>query len=90
MTLYRATDEVLHYVWDPIDVGGNPYARDEYHGYLPKVFGMLQDGCDAQSVAEHLTRISIESMGLAPRPDRDLSVAELLIEWREAIGEREA
>ena len=41
--LYRATDEVLHYIWDPIGVSHEPYARDEYWGYLPQVFKMLID-----------------------------------------------
>lgn len=31
MDLYRAVDEVLHFIWDPIGVRGFPEARDEYH-----------------------------------------------------------
>jgi len=30
--LYRRTDEILHYLWDPIGVSDTPQARDEYHG----------------------------------------------------------
>ena len=41
MELYRATDEVLHYIWDPIGVSDAPNARDEYSSYLPQVFKML-------------------------------------------------
>jgi hypothetical protein len=36
--LYRRTDEVLHYIWDPIGVAGVPEARDEYDSYLPHAF----------------------------------------------------
>jgi hypothetical protein len=43
LELYRSVDEVLCYVWDLIGVAYSPAARDEYHGYLPEVFAMLQD-----------------------------------------------
>jgi len=33
--LRQRTDEVLHYLWDPIGVAGAPGARDEYWSYLP-------------------------------------------------------
>lgn len=90
MALYRATDEVLHYVWDPIGVSDQPYARDEYQAYLPQVFGMLQEGSGAERVADYLTRVSVEKMGLAARSEHDRKVAELLVEWRRVINEREA
>ena len=89
LALYQATDEVLYYVWDPIGVASHPQARDEYHGYLPKVFEMLQDGSELKGIAEYLTQITVERMGLSPRPEHDLSVAILLAEWREVIRERE-
>jgi hypothetical protein len=62
--LYRRVDEVLYYVWDPIGVAHSPAARDEYQGYLPRVFSMLQDGADATSVAAYLKSICTERMGL--------------------------
>ena len=37
--LHRRTDEVLHYIWDPIGVSGVPTARDEYSGYVPRLVG---------------------------------------------------
>jgi hypothetical protein len=89
LALYRATDEVLHYVWDPIGVASQPQARDEYQAYLPKVFGMLQDHSDPQSIAEYLTTITVERMRLSPRPAHDLSIAKLLAEWKGVIRERE-
>jgi hypothetical protein len=51
LALYRAVDEVLHYVWDPIGVAGAPRARDEYFSYLPKVYGMVKAGSDPESIA---------------------------------------
>jgi hypothetical protein len=35
--LRRRVDEVLYYIWDPIGVSDQPYARGEYEGYVPKV-----------------------------------------------------
>lgn len=31
LALYRAVDEVLHYVWDLIGASAFPQARNEYH-----------------------------------------------------------
>lgn len=83
LALYRAVDEVLHYVWDPIGVSGTPQARDEYHGYLPAVFGMLRDGADEAKVTAYLTSITTERMGLSARPEHDRAVARVLLDWRE-------
>ena len=44
MELYRATDEVLHYLWDPMGIAGAPGARDDYYTYLPKVYQQIKDG----------------------------------------------
>ena len=57
--LYRATDEVLHYIWDPIGVSGSPYARDEYWGYLPKVFKMLVNDDPDEKIIEYLLSIEM-------------------------------
>ncbi len=51
LALYRAVDEVLHYIWDPIGVSGSPEARDEYQGYLPHVFGLVREGRDDEAIA---------------------------------------
>jgi hypothetical protein len=35
--LLTRINEVLHYIWDPIAVRGEPNARDEYDSYVPPV-----------------------------------------------------
>ena len=65
MELYRRVDEVLTYVWDPIGVAGVPQARDEYYGYLPKVFKMVLDGQAPDTIADYLIEIETESMGFS-------------------------
>lgn len=88
--LYMRTDEVLHYLWDPIGVRGFPGARDEYYSYLPKVFALLLNGADKVAIAEYLTAIERDSMGLAPAFDRAREVATILIDHREWISRNTA
>jgi hypothetical protein len=88
LELYRAVDEVLHYVWDPIGVAGAPEARDEYYGYLPAVYSMVKDGRIADDIAKYLTQIAVDRMGLPERSDHDLRVGEVLVRWREVVHAR--
>ncbi len=85
MRLYRAVDEVLHYVWDPIGVSRFPEARDEYRPYLPQVFAMVHDQRGELSIAQFLGAISTKRMGLNGNPEADLAVARLLIAWGASI-----
>jgi len=90
LALYRAVDEVLHYIWDPIGVSMFPEARDEYHSYLPRVFAQVREGRTPHEVAQLLTSFTTEQMGLAAKPEHDLSVAHLLAHWKQVIGARYA
>jgi hypothetical protein len=85
--LYRRTDEVLHYLWDPIGVAGIPEARDEYYGYLPQVFNLLKANAGADEIANYLFEVATRSMGLGGSRDRDLQTAEILLEWKAALLE---
>lgn len=85
LELYRRVDEVLSYVWNPIGVAHSPAARDEYHGYLPKVFAMLQEGADASSVAAYLDTVATERMGLQANGEHSKHVADLLLDWKTRI-----
>ncbi len=85
--LYRRTDEVLHYLWDPIGVAGMPGARDEYYGYLPQVFSLLKGRAGADELADYLFEISTQAMGLGGNRARDLQVAEILLDWTATILE---
>jgi CubicO group peptidase (beta-lactamase class C family) len=88
--LYRAVDEVLHYVWDPIGVASVPQARDEYHGYLPHVFGLLLNGVSEESIAAYLSEVTTNRMGLSANPQRDREVASVLVNWKSATHEKYA
>lgn len=90
LALYRAVDEVLHYVWDPIGVASAPQARDEYHAYLPLVFDLVRNGSQASDIANYLSRITTERMGLSESLEHDLKIAHLLLEWRTVIHDQSA
>jgi len=85
MELYRATDEVLHYIWDPIGVSDAPNARDEYWGYLPKVFKMLIDESPKEKIADYLLEIEEERMGLNPNKENAKRVVGILNEYKNKI-----
>jgi hypothetical protein len=89
LALYRAVDEVLHYLWDPIGVASVPEARDEYHGYLPHVFGMLRSGSNEDELAEYLGDVATNRMGLSARPDHDRVIARQLVNWRTALSKHQ-
>jgi hypothetical protein len=84
LALYRAVDEVLHYVWDPIGVARVPEARDEYQSYLPQVYDLVRRGADAAEIANYLSSV-LEYMGLSAPSGRDQEVAVLLLRWKGVI-----
>ena len=87
LELYHKVDEVLHDVWDPCGVSHAPQARDEYQGYLPSIFGLLKRGADASAIVNHLAEIERDRMGMRGDVSALMPVAELLVEWREHLGQ---
>ena len=83
--LYKRTDEVLHYIWDPIGVSDSPNARDEYWGYLPQVFGKLLKNEPSENIVEYLLLIETENMGLSKNKGNAERVVEVLEEYREKL-----
>lgn len=81
--LYRRTDEILHYLWDPIGVSDIPQARDEYHSYLPRVFARLVENAKDHEIAAYLVKVEEGSMGLTPNKEKALEIARTLIESKE-------
>ncbi len=83
--LYRRTDEVLHYVWDPIGISGDADARDEYYSYLPRVFSMLKDGCSKNTIFQYLREIEQNHMGLTSQGESEMlrtKAVNLLLDYR--------
>ncbi len=81
--LYRVTDEILFYLWDPIGVKDIPAARDEYQSYLPKVFKLLVTESKNHEIAAYLCKVETSSMGLAESKEHAMNIADLLLEAKE-------
>jgi hypothetical protein len=88
--LFIAVDEILCYLWDPIGVSsdGTPQTRDEYTSYVPEIVKLLEDGADAQQIADNLDRIEVEQMGLDSDKGRNRGISELLIDKYRFLVER--
>jgi hypothetical protein len=85
-TLLRVIGEILHYVWDPIDVRGLPQTRDEYDSYIDSVFVMLKSGCSESDLVLHLERIVDEQMRLPSRERKSSDAACGLVMWRDYLA----
>jgi hypothetical protein len=85
--LLGRTGEILHYMWDPIGVAGVPQARDEYEGYVPKVYQLLKATTDGRDVAAYLGQLRAMQMGVRADPVHDFRTVEALLEWRDHLAE---
>jgi hypothetical protein len=83
--LHTRVNEVLHYIWDPIGVRGEPNARDEYDTYVPQVYSLLQAGATAEQIAAHLDKVATERMGLNSNMKHSLLAASNLLDWRATL-----
>jgi len=77
---FKAIHDVLISEWDPIGVGDEPLAQDEYDSYIPVIYRLISEGVDDLTIARHLEQIETESMGLSPSGDRNMQVARRLRE----------
>ena len=84
-TLYKRVDEVLYYLWDPIGVAEVVEARDEYDSYVPQVFTLLRQEADASQIAQFLSAIVRDRMGMTPDESRAQRIATILLEYRDRI-----
>jgi hypothetical protein len=84
--LLRIVSEVLHYIWDPIQVSGVPQARDEYEGYVGPTYSLLRSGASETDISEHLQHIADERMGLPSRSQKADHAASVLVDWRDFLS----
>ena len=83
--LRKRVDEVLFYVWDPIGVRDEPFARAEYQSYVPGVLKLVEENRSIRKISDHLSTIIRVSMGLSPSKDRCDYTAKILLKHKEAI-----
>ena len=70
---------VLRWAWDPIGLCG-VLPADEYDSYAFPVLGMLERGVGDQEIADYLTSVERDRMGLQPAPKKNANIAALLRE----------
>ena len=85
--LSRRVDEVLYYVWDPIGVSSEPYARAEYGSYVPKVCALVEQNDDIEPISSYLEEITTDWMGMSSDKKQCDYTAELLLRHKQAIIE---
>lgn len=84
--LNQRIDEVLYYVWDPIGVSDEPCARAEYSSYSMTILECVLKE-DLNQIANQLSKIEKVSMGLNSDKDRNLKIAQRLLDYKYAIEE---
>ena len=84
--LFTRIDEVLFYKWDPIGISDSDWARDEYQSYTPQVFSLVLKNEIPEPIANYLTLITTERMGLSEAKSHDKEIAQLLIEIKEGLN----
>ena len=85
--LSRRVDEVLFYIWDPIGVADEPYARGEYRSYVPMILRLVERGDDPEPIAQLLMEIGRDRMSLTPNVEACRRTAELLLRHKRAVSE---
>jgi hypothetical protein len=75
--------------WDPISVGDEPRAQDEYDGYLGPLGSLLRRGGGEKAVAEYLSSCE-ERMGFSTPAEKLAPVAEQIVGWYRTSMDAEA
>ncbi|AEF04636.1 hypothetical protein J5X92_20455 [Alteromonas sp. K632G] len=81
--LFKAVDEILFYLWDPLDCKEIPAARDEYRSYVPKVLDYLTSDNNEEKIAKYLAGLEINSMGRSVASQNSIEIARILIEAKD-------
>lgn len=82
----RMVKVVLHWAWDPIGVRGVTGALDEYDNYALPVLEMLERFALEQDIADYLSFIEQEWIGLQANRDRNMDVAAMLRELHAIVA----
>lgn len=69
--------------WDPVGVGSEKKAADEYDTYVPQISGMILRGDTAATLARYLLQVERVQMGLPGNEGRARSVAAALISLKQ-------
>jgi hypothetical protein len=84
--LNQRIDEILYYEWDPIGVSDEPCARAEYSSYTMTILKYVLKE-DLHQIANQLSKIETDSMGLTTNKERNLKIAQRLLDYKYAVEE---
>jgi hypothetical protein len=76
--LLTRIDEIMFYKWDPLQLSDTNWPRYEYDSHVPEVFRLALESTSHHPIAEYLTHVSTDLMGMTEDKERDLAVAELI------------
>ncbi|MEC5404066.1 hypothetical protein VOM14_00595 [Paraburkholderia sp. MPAMCS5] len=78
--LQDAVKEVLLREWDPIGIGAEDAAKDEYDAYVTKVCALIAQRQSVEDVTKYLLWAETEQMGLQADVERARRVAGRLVQ----------
>lgn len=76
----EAIKHLFLHEWDPIGVVEFPEASDEYDSYALRVFTALHSGATEQDIADYMTWLELDHMGLSVSSGRSEAIARKVIE----------
>jgi hypothetical protein len=79
----RAIRRVLLEVWDPIGIGDEPNAQDEYDGYVGPIFELLAVGKSDRDIEQYLHSV-VSGMGM---DSSRVSLANVVAALRQTLPE---
>ncbi len=77
-------DEVLHYIWDPLDVAGIPAVRDEYRGYVAQSVKLARTNGE-QALISYFHQVETRTMGVTGDPNKCAEVAAIIMNWKQDL-----
>lgn len=83
--LEKRISEVLYYVWDPIGVSQEPFARGEYEGYVQEILRLVEKNNEINEITMHLQNIIEDRVEITANKKHCEDTAKLLLEHKRAI-----
>lgn len=75
----RRIREIFLRDWDPIGIGDDPDAQDEYDMYIMPIYSILRQRPSEQALVDYLNWVETDEMGFDPPGPGLVSVARKLL-----------
>jgi hypothetical protein len=74
----QSINKILLLWWDPLLIGSESSAADEYEVYGGQIYALILASCTEENLTDFLLRIEVDEFGLAPNSQRAVQVAKKL------------